>query len=223
MALAHPEIVTRTENYVRDELYAETSGHDWWHVVRVRRLALFLATRERADPYVTELAALLHDISDYKLNGGDHDKGAEITYEWLRSLGESHECADAVAQIVRHISFKGAGVKAPMATLEGMVVQDADRLDAIGAIGIARAFAYGGYSGELMHDPAFSPQLHSTHEEYLNRKGTVIGHFYEKLFLLHDRMNTSTGRLVAQRRHDYMKHFVEEFFAEWDGRDFNHL
>jgi uncharacterized protein len=213
------EIVAKTERYVRSELYAETSGHDWWHVARVRKLALFLAKSERANTYIAELAALLHDISDYKLNGGDHEKGPRVTYEWLCHLGESEECAQEVASVVSGISFKGAGVKTEMPTLEGKVVQDADRLDAIGAIGIARAFTYGGFTGELIYDPDVPPRLHNTHEEYLARNGTVIGHFYEKLFLLKERMNTATGLEIALRRHAFMEKFVDEFFIEWEGRD----
>ena len=213
------KVIAETEQRVKDELRADTSGHDWWHIARVRQLARFMAKHEHADLYITELAALLHDISDYKLNGGDHEKGAEVAYQWLRSLGESDACARQVAEIVRRVSFKGAGVKTDMPTLEGKVVQDADRLDAIGAIGIARAFAYGGFTGEVIYDPDVPPREHRTHQDYLDRNSTVIGHFYEKLFLLQDRMHTSCGREIAARRHQFMEDFVAEFFVEWDGRD----
>jgi uncharacterized protein len=213
------EVIARTEQRVKDELSTDTSGHDWWHIARVRQLAQFMSKREGADRYITELAALLHDISDYKLNGGDHEKGAAVTYQWLRSLGESDICARQVAEIVRGVSFKGAGVKTDMPTLEGKVVQDADRLDAIGAIGIARAFAYGGFTGETIYDPDVPSRQHRTHQDYLDRHSTVIGHFYEKLFLLKDRMNTSCGREIATHRHQFMEAFVAEFFVEWDGRD----
>jgi uncharacterized protein len=213
------EVIERTARYVRNELYAESSGHDWWHVDRVRRLAMTIAPRESADAYVTELAALLHDISDYKLNGGDLERGPRIAYDWLRGLGESARLATAVSDIVANVSFKGAGVVTSMPTVEGRVVQDADRLDALGAIGVARAFAYGGFAGQPMHDPGLAPRPHQTHEEYLNRTGTTINHFHEKLLLLKDRMNTETGRRVAERRHAVLAGFLREFLDEWDARD----
>jgi len=213
------QVVERTARYVRDELFDDASGHDWWHVDRVRKLALALGRNEGADLYIVELAALLHDISDYKLNGGDHERGAHVANHWLISLGETQVCADAVSDIVIRVSFKGAGVKTEMRTVEGEVVQDADRLDAIGAIGIARAFAYGGYAGEPMHEPSASPQYHETLEEYMTRSGGTIAHFYEKLFLLKDRMNTESARVIALRRHMVMERFVEEFLREWEAVD----
>ncbi|MFI9005729.1 HD domain-containing protein [Actinosynnema sp. NPDC053489] len=212
-------IVEKTAQFVRNELFAESSGHDWWHAHRVRRLALALARREGADLHVTELAALLHDISDYKLNGGDHEKGPLIAFEWLTAIGESRIRAGAVAEIIANMSFKGAGTPTPMATVEGRVVQDADRLDALGAIGIGRTFAYGGYVGQVMHDPDSRPQFHATHRDYLNRQGTVIDHFAEKLLLLKDRMNTETARVVAERRHRVLEEFLREFHLEWAAED----
>jgi uncharacterized protein len=161
----------------------------------------------------------LHDISDYKLNGGDLRKGQKLAADWLLSQGESPECAAAVADIVARVSFKGAGVSSAMPTIEGRVVQDADRLDALGAIGVARAFAYGGFAGQMMHDPDLEPRLHATHEEYLKRTGTTINHFYEKLFLLKDRMNTETARRIAERRHTFLEVFLTEFLVEWDALD----
>jgi uncharacterized protein len=157
----------------------DSSGHDWWHVDRVRALAVRLAGREHADPYVVELAALLHDISDYKLNGGDHERGPRLAGAWIRGLGESEAVAVAVAEIIAGMSFMGAGVTPTPLSLEGQVVQDADRLDAMGAIGVARAFAFGGHTGETMHDPARSARPHATAEAYLNRDSTTIGHFRE--------------------------------------------
>ena len=147
------DILAATETYVRETLANESSGHDWSHIHRVRRLAVEIARGEGADLYVVELAALLHDISDYKLNGGDHDAGPRLASEWLMQLGESQHIADAVSGIIATMSFSGAGDKRKMPTLEGMVVQDADRLDAIGAIGVARTFTYGGFSGQPMHNP----------------------------------------------------------------------
>lgn len=212
-------ILKRTAQYVKNELYDDTSGHDWWHIDRVRKLALAIGEREGADRYIVELAALLHDISDYKLNGGDHSLGRKVAYDWLRSLGESHECADLVAEIVANVSFKGAGTSSPMQTKEGLVVQDADRLDALGAIGVARAFAYGGSVGEAMHEPGEEPTLHETAAEYHQRGGTVINHFYEKLLLLRDRMNTDAGRQIAERRHAVLEAYLREFLTEWDAQD----
>jgi uncharacterized protein len=217
--LNRDEVISRTEQYARHELGEDSSGHDWWHVHRVREIAVGLAKSENADVYIVELAALLHDISDYKLNGGDQQKGPRMAYEWLASLGESEQCATAVAEIIATLSFKGAGTLSEMSTVEGMVVQDADRLDALGAIGVARAFAFGGYAGQPMHEPAAQPHLHSTPDEYLKRKGTTVNHFYEKLFLLKDRMNTENARLVAARRHMVLKEFLDEFFLEWDADD----
>jgi uncharacterized protein len=217
--LKQQQVIESTARYVRDELCTDTSGHDWWHVQRVRKLALALSARESADRYIVELAALLHDISDYKLNGGDLRKGQKLAADWLLSQGESAQCATAVADIVARVSFKGAGVSSAMPTIEGRVVQDADRLDALGAIGVARAFAYGGFAGQMMHDPDLEPRLHATHEEYLKRTGTTVNHFYEKLFLLKDRMNTETARRIAERRHTFLEVFLTEFLVEWDALD----
>ena len=219
MTLGPDEIIKQTAEYVRNELASESSGHDWWHAERVRHLAVALGRQEGADLHIVELTALLHDISDYKLNGGDHQKGPRIAYEWLVGLGETEERAATVADIISNLSFKGAGTATVMDSLEGMVVQDADRLDAIGAIGIGRTFAYGGYAGQLMHDPSVEPHLHATHEEYLQRKGTVITHFSEKLLLLKDRMHTATARAVAERRHRVLEDFLNEFLMEWDAKD----
>jgi uncharacterized protein len=154
-----------------------------------------------------ELAALLHDISDYKLNGGDKDKGRRLALDWLLGVGEAPECADAVSNIVAGTSFRGASALASKPTLEGLVVQDADRLDAIGAIGIARAFAFGGHFGELMHDPDGG------------QPDTTINHFYDKLLLLKDRMNTATGKRISERRHAVLEDFLAHFFDEWNARD----
>jgi uncharacterized protein len=213
------EVIDKTASYVRDELCSDSSGHDWWHVYRVKEMAVKIARREGADVYIVELGALLHDISDYKLNGGDMEKGPRIAASWLRNLGESDECASAVADIIANMSFKGAGTDSTLSTIEGQVVQDADRLDAMGAIGIARAFAFGGYSGQLMHDPVKAPEYHATPAEYVSRDTTTINHFYEKLLLLRDRMNTPSARHVANGRHAVLEQFLSEFTTEWDGSD----
>jgi len=212
------EVVDRTKAFVRERLSGEATGHDWWHIYRVWRTAVEIGREEDADLYVVQLAALLHDIADAKFHGGDHDVGPRVAAEWLRSLEVDDQTIEHVAAIVHGVSFKGAGVETPMATPEGMAVQDADRLDALGAIGIARAFAYGGFRGQMLHDPEQAPVLHASVEEYTARRGSTINHFAEKLFLLQDRMNTESGRRIAAARHRYTEEFVAEFLAEWDGR-----
>ncbi len=219
MTAEQAERIVRTAGYVRAEMRGDSSGHDWWHVDRVRAMAVWLAGREHADPYVVELAALLHDISDYKLNGGDHERGPRLAAAWIRGLGESEAVAVAVAGIIAGMSFMGAGVTPAPLSLEGQVVQDADRLDAIGAIGVARAFAFGGHTGETMHDPARPARPHATAEAYLNRDSTTISHFQEKLLLLKDRLNTPSARQIARHRHEFLETFLSEFLAEWDGTD----
>ncbi|GLY80080.1 HD domain-containing protein [Actinoallomurus sp. CA-142502] len=223
VVLDRGEVIERTAAFVRSRLHSDSSGHDWWHVERVRGLALLLGRREGADEYITELAALLHDVSDYKFNGGDLDEGSRVSYDLLRDLGESEACARSVAEVVRNVSFTGAGSVSRMRTIEGMVVQDADRLDAMGAIGIARAFAYGAVKGEAMFDPDQAPHLHASEAEYLARDGSTINHFYEKLLLLKDRMNTESGRSFAERRHRVIEAFVHDFVAEWRLEDLPEL
>jgi uncharacterized protein len=217
--LNRDEVLDQTADYVRAELQEDSSGHDWWHVHRVRELAVDLAEREGADLYVVQLAALLHDISDYKLNGGDHEKGPQLAHDWLIKLGESDGCADAVARIIAALSFRGSSTRSRMDTIEGMVVQDADRLDAIGAIGIARAFAFGGFAGQLMYEPGLKPKADMTQGEYEKRNGTTVNHFYEKLLLLKTRMNTKSAQVIAERRHHILEEFLKEFFLEWDSKD----
>ncbi len=212
------DVVDRTKVFVRERLSGEATGHDWWHVHRVWRTAMEIGREEGADLFVVQLAALLHDIADAKFHHGDHDVGPRVAAEWLRSLEVDEPTIEQVAAIIRGVSFKGAGVATPMATREGMAVQDADRLDALGAIGIARAFAYGGFRGQMLHDPEETPVLHASAEEYTARRGSTINHFAEKLFLLQERMNTESGRRIAAARHRYMEDFVAEFLAEWDGR-----
>jgi uncharacterized protein len=198
-------------------LAADSSGHDWHHIARVRRLALRLARDEGADPFVVELAALLHDIADWKFHGGDEHEGPRRAANWLASLGVDQLTIDRVSQIIREVSFKGAGVDTPTSSLEAQVVQDADRLDALGALGIARAFAYGGHAGRAIHDPDVPYETHGTFAEYKKNSGPTINHFYEKLLLLRDRMNTASGRRMAEARHQFMEEFLARFFSEWNG------
>lgn len=214
-----PEIIRRTAEHVRNVLAADSSGHDWFHIERVWNMAKKLAAAEGADLYVVELAALLHDIADWKFHGGDETAGPRAADAWMESLSVAPEIREHVCDIIANLSFKGAKVSGTMATLEGQVVQDADRLDAIGAIGIARAFAYGGHAGRGLYDPAIPPVLHESFAAYKKNDGPTLNHFYEKLLLLKDRLNTSSARQVAQERHDFMQAFVDRFLSEWAGDD----
>jgi len=214
---SNARVLEQTAAHVRALLANDASGHDWWHIDRVRCLALHIARCEGADPYLVELAALMHDIADWKFHQGDDQVGPQRSSEWLAGLGVEPSTIDHVAEIIAHVSFKGAGVSTPMHTLEGACVQDADRLDALGAIGIARTFAYGGHAGQPMHDPDLAPTAHATFQEYKTANGTTINHFYEKLLLLKDRMQTATGRQLAAERHVFMQHFLDRFHLEWRG------
>ena len=215
MASRTADFIDRTANHVRTVLSGDGTGHDWWHVYRVWKMAQRIGRAEGADLLVVKLAALLHDIADWKLHDGDSTLGPKIAREWLDSL-DAH-ISDHVCQIIANISFKGAKVEQPTLSLEGKVVQDADRLDAMGAIGIARAFAYGGAKGRAIYDPTVKPTEHRTVEAYL-KGGTSVNHFYEKLLLLlKDRMNTVTGRAMAEARHRFMEDYLRRFFEEWEG------
>jgi uncharacterized protein len=207
--------ISATIAHVKDRLSINYPGHDWHHVERVWKMARHIGEREGADMFVVELAALLHDIADWKFHDGNETAGPREARTWLESLGVEEQTIAHVCEIIKDLSFKGAGVKSVMKTLEGKVVQDADRLDAIGAIGVARAFAYGGYKQREIHNPSQQPVLHSSFEEYKNSNGTTINHFYEKLLLLKDLMNTPTAREIAEERHRFMLVFLERFHKEW--------
>lgn len=211
-------IIEKTAEYVRKKLGGEGSGHDWWHVYRVWKNAVHICKKEKADLFVVEIAALLHDIADWKFHGGDDSAGSRIAREWLEKIKVEEDVISHVCDIIKNVSFKGAGVKTKMKTKEGMIVQDADRLDGIGAMGISRAFAYGGHKGREIHNPNIMPNIHKTFEEYKNSVGTSINHFYEKLFFLKDRMNTETAKKMAEHRHKFMEQFLDEFLKEWDGK-----
>ncbi|NTV11176.1 MAG: HD domain-containing protein [Zoogloea sp.] len=208
-------LVERVAEHIKARFQSESSGHDWHHIQRVWTLARQIAAREGADQEIAELGALVHDIADWKFHGGDDSVGPRQAELLLAREGAPARIIEPVVDIVATISFKGAGVRTEMRTLEGRCVQDADRLDALGAIGIARCFAYGGHAGRLMHDPEVPPVMHATADAYKAARGTSLNHFHEKLFLLKDRMNTSTGRELAQERHRYMEEFVARFLAEW--------
>lgn len=210
--------INKTVNFVKDKLQGEGSGHDWWHILRVWNIAKTIGKKEKVDMFVVELAALLHDIADWKFNDGDELAGARAARVWLESLAIDPEVIDHVCDIIATSSFKGAGVKSEMKTIEGKVMQDADRLDAIGAIGIGRTFAYGGHKGREMYNPNIKPEFHTTAEQYKNNVTPTINHFYEKLLLLKDLMNTNTAKKMAVRRHKFMEEFLKEFFKEWNGQ-----
>ncbi|MBA3064551.1 HD domain-containing protein, partial [Candidatus Woesearchaeota archaeon] len=184
------EIIKRTADYVKSKLDGEGSGHDWWHIYRVWKTAIEIGKKESADLFVVQLAALLHDIADWKFHSGDDSVGPKLAREWLEKLDVDENIISHVCKIIKQVSFKGAGVKSKIKTKEGMVVQDADRLDALGAIGIARAFAYCGHKGREIYNPDIKPEKHESFEQYKKSKGTTINHFYEKLLLLKDLMNT---------------------------------
>jgi uncharacterized protein len=211
-------IVKKTQDFLEKRSSGESTGHDFWHSLRVMRLAARIGKQERADLFVVRLAALLHDIADWKFHAGDVEKGPRIAGRFLAKLGVGKETCEKVADIIRDISFKGAGVKDKPLCLEGRVVRDADRLDALGAVGIARTFAYGGSKGNEIHNPGIKPLRHASFKAYRKSKGTTINHFYEKLLLLKDRMQTRSGKRMARERHAFMKRFLARFLYEWNLR-----
>jgi len=210
------EIIKKTEAYVKKTM-AGDPGHDWTHADRVRKLALYIARKEKADLFIVELGALLHDIADWKFNKGDDKLGGRITAEWLKRLKLDPEIIKEVVHIVDEVIFKGAKVPYSMRSLEGKVVQDADKLDALGAIGIARAFSFGDRFNQPLYDPKVKPNLRSSFVKHKRISATTINHFYEKLLLLKDRMHTKTAKRLAQRRHKLMELYLQEFLAEWKG------
>lgn len=212
-----PAIIEDAILHVRDRLKGDSSGHDWRHVERVYRMALRINEVERGDELVVALAALLHDVSDYKLNGGDVEAGPREARAWLESQRLDAPRIAHIERIIATMSFKGAGVASKMDTLEGKIVQDADRLDAIGAIGIARAFAYGGKMGRDIYDPDIAPTMHRSFDSYRANQSSSINHFHEKLLLLKGLMNTATAKKLAEHRHCVMLEFLNEFDAEWKG------
>jgi len=213
-------IIERTAEFAKKRLKKEPTGHDWRHTKRVWKLALKIAKREKGvDLFVVQLAALLHDIADYKFYGGDDTLGPQLAEKWLKKLQVEKDIISHVCEIIKEISFKGARVKSKMKTKEGMIVQDADRLDAMGAIGIARCFATGAKLNREIYNPKIKPKLHKSFEEYKKAKSTSINHFYEKLLLLKDLMNTKAAKKIAKERHKFMKQFLDRFFKEWDCRD----
>lgn len=210
----HEDIIQLTTQYVKETLAQDSSGHDWQHIERVWKMARYLATEEKVDILVVELAALLHDIADWKFHDGDEEIGPRTARIWLEKLSLSQEQTDHVCNIIKNLSFKGAKVKCEMPSIEGKIVQDADRLDALGAIGIARTFAYGGHKGRPFYDFTTKPTLHNSFEEYKKAQSNTLNHFYEKLLLLKDLINTPTAKKIAEQRHQIMEKFLQDFLSE---------
>ncbi len=208
-------LIIEVEKRIREKFSFQEGSHDWFHIDRVRNTALWIHKKEGGDPLLIELAALLHDYSDHKYNGGDFDAGSNEVFTLLLELKASQKLANDVAKIVAIVSFKGALIADQNTSLEGKIVRDADRLDAIGAIGIARAFSFGGSRSRALYNPDVLPTLHQTKEAYARDKGHTINHFYEKLLLLKDRMETTTAKEIAAQRHAFMLDFLNQFKDEW--------
>lgn len=209
------QIIENAKIFVKNTLKNAEGGHDWFHIQRVYNNALQIAEGEKADLMVVELGALLHDIADSKFHNGDETVGPKVARDFLQQQEVSEEIIDHVVKIIENISFKGGNEKRKFDSTELDIVQDADRLDAIGAIGIARTFNYGGFKGRALYDPQIKPNLNLSKEEYKASNAPTINHFYEKLLLLKDRMNTKTGRNLAEERHRFMEVFLEQFYKEW--------
>jgi uncharacterized protein len=203
------------QQFVKERFESFEGSHDWFHIERVWNTAKYIQSQEGGNLEVIELAALLHDIADHKYNDGDFQKGQKVAYELLITKGASEELAEEVSKVIGIVSFKGANVADEAASLEGQIVRDADRLDAIGAIGIARAFAYGGSRNRPLYNPEIEPRLHSSKEDYYTSKSHTINHFYEKLLLLKDRIQTPTAKILAEERQKVMLDFLEQFKKEW--------
>jgi uncharacterized protein len=213
------QIINNTILFVKNQLAHAEGGHDWFHIERVYKNALLIAEEEECDLTVVKLAALLHDIADSKFHGGDESVGPKTARTFLESQNVSEDIILHVIAIIENISFKGGNFEKKFNSKELEIVQDADRLDAIGAIGIARTFNYGGFKNRPLYNPNIQPNLNMSKEEYKNSDSPTLNHFYEKLLLLKDKMNTETGKKIAQKRHDFMVTFLSQFYAEWDGQE----
>ena len=211
-------IIEQTINFVKITLANAETGHDWFHIERVYKTAQTINAIEKGDPLIVELAALLHDIADSKFNNGDEEIGPQKAGDFLKEIDLADEIILHVQEIIRNLSYKASLGTITFKSKELDIVQDADRLDAIGAIGIARAFTYGGYKNRVLYDPAIPTNLNMSKEEYKNTTAPTINHFYEKLLLLKDLMKTETGKLMAQQRHEFMLTYLDQFYAEWEGK-----
>ena len=210
--------ILETVQYVKKTLSGAEGGHDWFHIERVWKNAKLIASGEECDWEVVELAALLHDIADSKFHGGDEEIGPRKAREYLTAAGIDSKKANHIVAIIENVSFKGGHNARNHSSIELDIVQDADRLDAIGAIGIARTFNYGGFKNRAIYDPSIAPNLNMTKEEYKKSTAPTINHFYEKLLLLKDLMNTESGKRIAEQRHQYMEGFLNQFYNEWNGQ-----
>lgn len=206
-----------TETFVKKTLESAEGGHDWFHIERVYKNALLISKNENADLFIVSLGALLHDIADSKFHNGDDTIGPNKAREFLFNINVDSVVIEHVVKIIENISFKGGNITQDFSSIELDVVQDADRLDALGAIGIARTFNYGGFKNRKLYDPSILPDMNMTKEVYKASIAPTINHFYEKLLLLKDRMNTKTGKQIALNRHNYMEEFLQQFYAEWNG------
>jgi uncharacterized protein len=211
------EIIEHTIRFVKEQLKNAEGGHDWFHIERVYKNALLIAEGEDCDVTVVKLGALLHDIADSKFHNGDESVGPKTARTFLEAQNVTEETILHVIAIIENISFKGGNFEQQFRSKELEIVQDADRLDALGAIGIARTFNYGGFKNRTLYNPEIAPKLSQSKEEYKKSDAPTINHFYEKLLLLKDKMNTDTGKKIAKKRHDFMVHFLAQFYAEWDG------
>ena len=210
-------LIDNTILFVKEKLKDAEAGHDWFHMQRVYKNALLIADGEECDIEVVKLGALLHDIADSKFHDGDESVGPKVAREFLESQNASEEIIVHVVNIIENISFKGGNFEKKFTSKELEIVQDADRLDALGAIGIARTFNYGGFKNRPLYNPDIAPNLNMSKEEYKNSESPTLNHFYEKLLLLKDKMNTQTGKQIAQERHRFMELFLSQFYAEWEG------
>ena len=207
--------IIETEKYIKQYFEKDSSGHDWWHIYRVRKIALVISEKEGGDKFIIEMAALLHDLDDWKISD---DESLAKTVKWLYSLNVPEHYIQQIVDIIKQVSYKGLGVETPANNIEAKIVQDADRLDALGAIGIARTFAYGGSKGRLIYDPDIPPIMHNNFESYKNNSAPTINHFYEKLLHLKNRMQTKTGKNMAEDRHKYLENYLHQFYSEWDAK-----
>lgn len=210
-------LIENTISFVKEKLENAEGGHDWFHIERVYNNAMNIAKEENCDETIVALGALLHDIADSKFHDGDETVGPKLAWEFLEKQNVSEDIIIHVVNIIENISFKGGNFERKFSSIELDIVQDADRLDAIGAIGIARTFNYGGFKNRPLYNPGIAPNLNMNKEEYKNSVSPTINHFYEKLLLLKDKMNTKTGKKIAEQRHSYMEKFLEQFFAECNG------
>ncbi len=211
------DIIEKTITFVKNELSGAEGGHDWWHIYRVWKLSKAIAEKEKVDIFIVELGALLHDIADSKFHNGDEEVGPIKAEAFLNSMKVDQKIIQDIKNIISNISFKGGNFTQTFSSLELDVIQDADRLDAIGAIGIARTFNYGGYKQRELFNPDIPPKLDMTKDEYKNSTAPTVNHFYEKLLLLKDKMNTKKARLLAEKRHKFIEQFLSEFYKEWNG------